>query len=191
MVGLRRRFLVWGSSRGLLLTSNRGMLVLIRPAVAADAASMSHVHFEAVRRTAAPFYPSEIIDSWSQVSDERRHEQFRNAIVGDDELFLVAERAGEVVGFGSIVPSSSELRAVYVHPDVGRSGVGGAILRNLEQMAKARGLSTLQMAASINAEIFYSHHGYEVVERGMHRMAGGGQMACVRMRKFLQEEPRS
>jgi putative acetyltransferase len=167
------------------------MLVLIRPAVAADAASMSQVHFAAVRRTAAPFYPPEIIDSWSQAPDERRHEQFRSAIAVRDELFLVAERDGEVVGFGSIVPAASELRAVYVHPDVGRSGVGGAILRDLEGMARARGLPTLHMDASLNAEAFYSRHGYEVVERGIHRMAGGGQMACVRMRKFLQEGPRS
>jgi N-acetylglutamate synthase-like GNAT family acetyltransferase len=161
------------------------MLVRIRPAVDADAAGVSRVHFEAVRRTAAPFYPPDVIDSWSQEPDERRREQFRRAIVGKDELFLVADRGGEVVGFGSIVPSSGELRAVYVHPDVGRTGVGAAILRDLEQMATATGLSTLHMDASLNAETFYARHGYEVVERGTHRLSGGAQMACVKMRKAL------
>ena len=179
-----------GGLAGVGLVSNEGTLIRIRPAVEADATGLSRVHFAAVRRTAAPFYPTDVIERWSPAPDERRREQFRSAIVGNDELFLVAERGGEVVGFGSIVPSSEELRAVYVHPDVGRSGVGGAILRGLEELAMARGLWRLQMDASLNAEAFYSRQGYEVIERGIHRMGAGVGMACVKMRKSLREEPR-
>ena len=143
------------------------------------------MHFEAVRRTASPFYPVEVIESWARVPDDGRYAQIRSAISGSDELCLVAERGGEVVGFGSIVPSLSELRAVYVRPDVGRCGVGGAILRDLERMALAQGLTELHMDASLNAEAFYLRHGYQVVDRGIHPMSGGGQMACVKMRKIL------
>ncbi|MEZ0373301.1 MAG: GNAT family N-acetyltransferase [Candidatus Sericytochromatia bacterium] len=169
------------------MKSNTGISVRIRPAEDTDAASLSQIHFEAIRQTASAFYSPELIGSWAQVPDERRLEQFRSAIVGKDELFLVAEYADEVVGFGSIIPSTGELRAVYVHPDVGRSGVGSAILLALEQLATASGLSDLQMDSSINAEAFYSRHGYEVRDRGIHRLAGGGQMACVKMRKPLQK----
>jgi putative acetyltransferase len=159
------------------------MSVRIRPAVPADAEGVSRVLFEAVRRTAAPFYPPDIIESWATPPDETRHAQVRSAIAGQDELCLVAERDGEVVGFGSIIPASGELRAVYVHPDAGRSGVGSALLRDLEQLATARGLPELHMDASLNAEAFYAHHGYQVIERGIHPMSSGGQMACVKMRK--------
>jgi putative acetyltransferase len=169
------------------LASPKGKSVRIRPAVEGDAVGVSRVLFEAVRQTAAPFYPREVIDRWSPLPDERRCAQIRSAIGGTDELCLVADQDGEVVGFGSIVPSSHELRAVYVRPDLGRSGIGGSILRDLERMAMARGLSELHMDASLNAQAFYLRHGYEVVERGVHHMAGGGQMACVKMRKFLLE----
>jgi putative acetyltransferase len=163
------------------------VLVRIRPAVAADAAGVAEVLFEAVRRTAAAFYPPEVIASWAHAPDARRCAEIREAILGGDELCLVAERAGQVVGFGSIIPASGELRAVYVDPGAGRSGVGSALLRKLEELAAARGLSALHMDASLNAEAFYAAHGYQVLARAMHQMAGGGQMACVKMRKSLRE----
>jgi putative acetyltransferase len=43
------------------------------------------------------------------------------------------------------------------------------------------------MAASINAEAFYRRAGYEFVERGVHRLGGGVEMACVRMKKHLTD----
>jgi putative acetyltransferase len=170
------------------LVKQREVLVQIRPAVEGDAAALSRVHFEAVHRTAAPFYPAHVIDIWSRTPDETRADQFRRAIAGKDELFLVAERDREVVGFGSIVPSAGELRAVYVHPDVGRSGIGAAILQRLERWAIEKGVRGLHMDASANAEAFYSRHGYELVERGSHQLGGGPWMACVRMRKSFPEE---
>ena len=163
------------------------MLIRVRPALEQDAAALSRIHFEAVHRTAAPFYPPDVIDTWSIAPNETRVGQFRQAIAGNDELFLVAERNGVVVGFGSIVPSAAELRSVYVHPDLGRSGVGAAILQRLERWAIEKGVSELHMDASLNAEAFYSRHGYEIVERSSHQLGRGPRMACVRMRKSLQE----
>jgi putative acetyltransferase len=166
------------------------MVLVIRPATENDAAALSRIHFEAVHRTAAPFYPAEVIDTWSHHPDEARAEQFRQAISGKAELFLVAERDGEVVGFGSIVPSAAELRAVYVHPDAGRAGIGAALLERLEQWAIEQGVSALRMDASVNAEAFYARHGYEILERSSHQLGRGPRMACVRMRKSLQEQRR-
>jgi putative acetyltransferase len=162
--------------------------VRIRPAFEVDAEAMSHIHFEAVHRTAAPFYPNEVIDEWSPVPDALRIDQFRRAICGGEELFLAAEHdRGDVVGFGSIVPSAAELRAVYVHPDAGRSGIGSAILEGLERLAIENGVFALRMDASVNAEAFYLRHGYELVERSSHQLGRGPRMACVKMRKFLPE----
>jgi putative acetyltransferase len=165
-------------------------LIRIRDAVEADAEAVARVLFEAIHGAASPYYSSEVIASWARVPDEPRCSQIRRVIAGTDELCLVAEQSGEVVGFGSIVPSLSELRAVYVRTDVGRRGVGGAILHDLERIAVARGLSELHMDASINAEAFYLRHGYEVMQRGEHRLANGAHMACVRMRKALPEDKR-
>jgi putative acetyltransferase len=164
------------------------LAIRIRSAIASDAAEVARVLFEAIRRTAAPFYSPEVIESWAPPPDERRYAQIRSAITGTEELCYVAEREGEIVGFGSIVPALSELRAVYVCPDVGRCGVGTAILRELERVAVVRGLSELHMDASINAEAFYRRNGYQTIELAEHRMSNGGRMACVKMRKSLRKD---
>jgi putative acetyltransferase len=157
----------------------------IRPATTADAEAIVDLHFAAVHQTAAAFYPSEVLDRWSRQPDEQRYQRIREAVEKGEELLVVAEDALGVVGFGSIVPGLQELRAVYVHPTVGRTGIGSRILVSLERLAMDRGVSQLQMAASINAEAFYRRAGYEVVERGVHQLGGGHAMACVRMRKCL------
>jgi putative acetyltransferase len=157
----------------------------VRPAVAADAETIIHVHFAAVHRTASTFYSPEVLDSWSRRPDEARYQQMREIIIGGDELVLVAEVASRVVAFGSIVPRLRELRAVYVHPDAGGRGIGSQVLAALERLALERGVSHLHMDASVNAEAFYQHAGYEVVERGIHRLRTGQDMACVKMFKTL------
>jgi putative acetyltransferase len=159
--------------------------VTVRPAVSADAVAIIDVHFAAVHRTASTFYSSEVLDNWSPQPNEARYQQMREIIAGDEELVLVAEDASGVVAFGSIVPRLRELRAVYVHPNTGRRGVGSQVLAALERLALERGIPQLQMVASVNAEAFYRRAGYEVVESGTHRLRAGQEMACVKMAKHL------
>src|SRR5512134_1078711 len=102
------------------------------------------------------------------------------------EFILVAETAAGVVAFGSIVPQLRELRAVYVHPDAGRRGIGSQVLGELERLALESGVSQLHVDASINSEAFYQRAGYEVVGRGLHGFRTGHEMACVKMVKNLQ-----
>ena len=85
----------------------------------------------------------------------------------------------------SAFQTSRVLRAVYVHPRVGRRGVGAKILEQLEQAAVDLRLPELELEASLNAEAFYRRHGYEVLKRAIHRLASGHGMACVKMRKLL------
>lgn len=162
--------------------------VNIRPAIVADAIAIIDLHFAAVHQTASRFYPPEVLNSWSTQPDETRYDHIRRALEKGEELFVVAEDASEVIGFGSIVPLLQELRALYVHPRAGRRGVGSAILRRLEQLAIERGVLQLQLDASINAEAFYSRAGYEILERGVHRLRSGCEMACVKMNKSLSQE---
>jgi putative acetyltransferase len=157
----------------------------VRPAVEADSEAIIQVHFAAVHTLASAFYPIEVLNSWSRRPDQGRYEQVRQAIANGQELFRVAEDPAGVVGFGSIVPSFEQLKAVYVHPRAARRGVGAAILAQLEQLAISKRCRYLQMDASVNAEAFYVRHDYIIVERGIHRLASGHEMACVKMRKAL------
>jgi len=167
-----------------MLERDRAALHLKRPNEN-DAEQLSRVQFEAVRGTAAAFYPSEVVQSWAPEPSEQRTAEFRRAILSDDELFVVAEREGRVLAFGSIVVSASELRSVYVHPSVGRHGVGSQIVAELEGLAMAHSLASLELTASLNAEKFYVRQGYEVVGRDVRRIGTGVRMACLKMKKAL------
>jgi N-acetylglutamate synthase-like GNAT family acetyltransferase len=112
----------------------------------------------------------------------------RDIIAKGDELVLIAEDVSGVCGFGAIVPRLGELRAVYVHPGVGRRGIGSQILAALEHLALVNDVSDLQMVASVNAEHFYRRAGYSVLERSTHRLATGHAMACVKMSKNLRPQ---
>jgi putative acetyltransferase len=167
------------------LDQEETLTVEIRPATAADAEAIIDLHFAAVHQTAATFYPPEVLDRWSGLPNEARYQQLRDADAHGEELFLVAEDASGVVGFGSILPSVQELHAVYVHPRAGRHGIGSRLLRQLERLARDRGVRQLHLDASVNAEAFYRRAGYEVVERGTLRLGGGIEMASVKMKKEL------
>jgi GNAT superfamily N-acetyltransferase len=66
-----------------------------------------------------------------------------------------------------------------------RQGIGRAILRRLEELAREAGLTELRMDASINSVPFYRANGFVAVELGEHVMSSGGRMSCVRMQKTL------
>ena len=54
---------------------------------------------------------------------------------------LVAEENGELIATGSLV--DGEIFAVFVHPDNRRSGLGRALMRTLEDRARAAGRLSL------------------------------------------------
>lgn len=169
-------------------TSDEKSLFRIRPAELADAEAMVRVHFDAVRRTAAGFYPTEVIEGWSREPGERRFANIRSVIAEGNKRLIVAVQGGAIVAFGGIAVLSGEISAVYVHPSAGRRGVGGLVLAELERMAVEYGLSSLHLKASVNAESFYSRHGYLVTGRGTHPLPNGIEMSCVAMTKSLSQK---
>jgi GNAT superfamily N-acetyltransferase len=56
---------------------------------------------------------------------------------------IVVDSEGRIAGFGSICRIHGELRAVYVSAEFGRLGVGLALLREIERLAKERGCKEL------------------------------------------------
>jgi len=159
----------------------------LRPGRPEDALAILEAQRSAIRQTAASAYSPAIIDEWSPVVIIReRVESFQRWIERGEEIIVVAmEPAGEIIGFGSIVPANSELRAVYVAAAYGGQGVGRALLARLEELARNSGVAELRMDASINAVPFYEANGFIPLERGEHVMPSGARMACVGMRKAL------
>lgn len=152
-----------------------------------DAAALLEIHVAVVHQTAAPYYSKEVINSWSRlpITSDQIEQIKQRWIENPDHRIVVARQNNKAVGFG-MIDKNSELQGLYVHPDFGRCGIGAKILAALEQEAALLGLSYLKADASINAEAFYSKQGFEVIEYGIHRLASGQEMACVKMRKTLR-----
>jgi acetyltransferase (GNAT) family protein len=90
-----------------------------------DARGILEAHYSAVHRTAFKDYAPEICNEWSTPVTQERISQYLNNSL-PHETTLVAEVDGEIAGFGAIVESENELRAVYVAAEFGRCGIGSA-----------------------------------------------------------------
>jgi putative acetyltransferase len=160
------------------------MPVIVRKMRPQEARSFLEVHHAAVRGLAAADYPPDVIDAWAPLpmSDEMVE---RVAAAPPGQIRLVAEIGSEIVGIGEIVPDLNELRACYVMPKAARKGVGTALVREIEQIAREHGLTHLQLDASLTSEPFYLSLGYKGRERGEHVLSSGLTMVCVKMAKRL------
>jgi putative acetyltransferase len=160
------------------------MAIVIRRMRLEDARSFLEVHRAAVRGIAATDYAPVVIEAWAPlpITDKVVENFLANP---ENELRLVAEVAGEIVGIGAIVLEKAELRACYVMPKMVRKGVGSALVREIERIANKNNLTHLEMDASVNSEPFYTALAFEIKSRGDHILQSGERMACVKMRKTL------
>ena len=76
--------------------------------------------------------------------------------------FLVAERAGRIVGcvhLDEYAPSLAEIRSLAVSPEAQGTGIGVALVAALERLAQVRDYATL--FAVSNNDVFFRRRGYE------------------------------
>lgn len=159
------------------------MHIAIRDIGPDEAEVFLRVHHAAVRGIAAKDYPPEVIENWAPPIDDAALVRFLTN--PDGEHRVIAEIDGTAVGIGAIVVAKCELRACYVVPEAARQGVGSAIVRRLEELARQHNLAFLELVSSITAAPFYESLGYLNLGRNHHVLSSGMSMACVKMRKEL------
>jgi N-acetylglutamate synthase-like GNAT family acetyltransferase len=111
-------------------------------------------------------------------------EGFRD-VIGNTEFF-VSERDGQIVGFGFLDKRTERIEAIFVDPDVQRSGLGSAILQTLEDTARKAGLASLTLSSTLNAVAFYEHAGFKALKRTRYEHPNGFELDCVIMQKELR-----
>jgi GNAT superfamily N-acetyltransferase len=148
-----------------------------------DAREFLETHYASVHGIAAADYPAAVIDAWAPpVSEERVFAVVENEV---NELRIVAESKGRIVGFGCLVVERGELRACYVSPCVARKGIGTMLVAELERLALDAGLGKLELVASVTAEPFYRSLGYSADGEVQHVLSGGVSMRAIAMHKDL------
>ena len=161
----------------------RAAMVLIRPATLDDRTAIWAAHTSAIRLLCSASYTASQIERWAGFLTPERY----TAVITDAQRrFVVAEVAGRVVGFGQLHPPAAEVEAIYVHPEHADAGVGGALLRHLEQLAAAASLTSLHLTATLNAIPFYARHGFRVTGYGEHSHPSGAILRCAFMTKTME-----
>src|SRR5262249_21525375 len=82
--------------------------------------------------------------------------------LGGGALVLVAERGGQILGFGAFTPDG-HLDLLYTDARFLRQGVAAALLRVIENEARSHGVDHLFAEVSITARPFFDHAGFRVV----------------------------
>jgi GNAT superfamily N-acetyltransferase len=155
-------------------------MIILRRAEPRDAASTWSVRAAAIRELCKSDYGAAEVAAWASTPLPDRH-----VAAMSRESFLVAEQDGAVVGFGIVNTETTEIEALFVHPDSARRGIGRQLLAGLEDIARGARLTSLHLSASLNAVRFYETAGYQIVERTVYRHPSGLELACVAMRKSL------
>ena len=123
-----------------------------------DLAAMARVHQASVRGLCKDHYEPHEIERWTAVDPGLYARLLRHSTV------FIATRGRVVVGFAAVSIARREVRAVYVAPSAAGGGVGGRLLQRIERLARALGVRTLHLAATLNAVSFYERLGWTLDE---------------------------
>lgn len=78
---------------------------------------------------------------------------------------------------------AAKIRAIFVHPDFARQGLGSLILATVEDAARAAGFRRFEMGSTLTGLPLYRLRGYIEVERVAVPLVNGESVPVVRMVK--------
>lgn len=152
-----------------------------RPATQADLSTLWELRTRAVRAGCSDHYPAAVIDIWCAAPAPASLPLLVQAGGA-----VVAEEEGQIVGYAVLNLDTGELNAVFVEPSHQRRGIALQLLRQLESMARERGLVRLFLSASLNAVPFYEHAGFVSLREELYPHRCGVDLASVFMEKLLR-----
>jgi GNAT superfamily N-acetyltransferase len=125
-----------------------------------------------------------------------------------DRTYFVAEAGGRLAGCGGwsrrktlfgadrgpgrepelLDPATdaAKVRAIFVHPEFARRGLGTLILKRVEDEAAAAGFTRYEMGSTLTGVALYRLKGYTEVERIAVPLANGEALPVVKMVKSMQ-----
>jgi GNAT superfamily N-acetyltransferase len=81
---------------------------------------------------------------------------------------------------------AAKIRAIFVHPDFARRGLGSLMLAQVEAAAVAAGFSHFEMGSTLTGVPLYQLRGYVEVERVMVPLKNGEELPILRMTKHAE-----
>jgi ribosomal protein S18 acetylase RimI-like enzyme len=148
--------------------------MMIRTATIADARLIAEVHVHSWQVAYRGLLPDDYLDS---LSVEKREAMWSKLLVAGKPSLLVAELAGQVVGFSAFGPcrdegagpTDYEIEAIYVSPDHWSAGIGSKLWRSSQEALLATGATSVSLwmlSGNERATRFYRAVGFSS-DRGM------------------------
>jgi putative acetyltransferase len=123
-----------------------------------DTEQIARLFHDTIRIVNLRDYTQEQIEAWAPADIH-----FRNwAKFCSSRCTMVAERSGQVVGYGQL-ERNGHIDHFYVHHQHQRQGVGNGISAAIEMEARNHGIQRLFTEASLTARPFFDRMGYELV----------------------------
>ena len=83
---------------------------------------------------------------------------------------------------------AAKIRAIFIHPDFARQGLGSLILAHVEQAARAAGFHKFEMGSTLTGVPLYTLKGYRPVEQVEVPLPNGEFLPIVKMIKQAATE---
>jgi GNAT superfamily N-acetyltransferase len=80
---------------------------------------------------------------------------------------------------------AAKIRAIFIHPQWARNGLGSLILKHCEEAAQRAGFRTLEMGSTLTGVPLYTLRGYVPRERVNVPLPNGETLAVIHMVKIL------
>lgn len=129
----------------------------IRPAGEDDFPELSGIYQRAVRISCAEWYTPDQIEAWQDAASEAGPwtESFR-----ETNCFVACNRSGRLLAFGDLHPGTGQISRLYVDPDAQGTGIGTALLTEMENRLLHLGFREASLESALNALHFYENRGY-------------------------------
>jgi GNAT superfamily N-acetyltransferase len=150
----------------------------LREARADDRSDIDEIHARSVRGLCAEHYSPEQLEGW--IAERATAEPVDGLVV-----LLAVDDDDRPVGFVELDLEGSEVRSLFVVPEVAGAGLGARLLEAAEERARSEGLGELSLFASSNAIGFYESRGYARVFVGEKRAKQAPPLRCTCMSRSL------
>lgn len=128
----------------------------IRLAVPEEAEECWHIRNLAIRGGCKPSYRADIIEAWTP---EAMPEHYREAIT-TNPFFVVEMPDGKLVATGYLDLACGSVEAIFTLPDYFGKGSASLVIKAIKNEAVKRGLTTLTLSSTPNAQTFYEKQGF-------------------------------
>lgn len=156
-------------------------MFFLRKAMAEDCVSMWRVRTRAIDSISESYYPKVVIQKWAGVS---MADDFSDAFHQIEAV--VCEYGDHIIGWGFANLAFSKIDAVFVEPTCFGKGVGSRIVKEFEVRGLEVGLESIELTSTVNAALFYSKLGYQILGETLFDHPAGFSLAAFRMGKSLK-----